>query len=124
MLERKALEKRAGVADTTFADKETQTKYPTLWDYLTQTKWKDGEAREVSTLMVIPEGGVFKGMLRDRAMGVVCWVASPTLSGLFEVLEAALNDPHHEWRLDRAVSPVAKRVNANGQSVDKRKGSR
>ena len=124
MLERKALEKRAGVADTNFADPDTQKKYPILWDYLTQGKWKDGETREVSTLMVIPEGGVFKAMLRDRAMGVVCWVACPTLSGLLEVLESALGDPHHEWRLDRAVAPTAKRVNANGQAVDKGKRGR
>jgi hypothetical protein len=119
MLERAKLQQRSGSPGLALVDPAFAKRHPMTWDYLTQATWEDGTVREVSTVMIIPEGGCVKIMLRDRAMGVCCWVASPTLTGFWEVLEAALRDPQHEWRTDRQVAPTARRVGRNGHPLDK-----
>lgn len=84
--------------------------YPLLADHLTATQYEDGGPREVSTLLVFSQDGLWKCCLRDRQEGRCLWAAAPKWSDLFDVLEAALGDPMAVWRDDRlAGAPAAGR---------------
>lgn len=92
-------------------DGEFATRWPTLWAYLSQTKWEDGSVRQTSSMTVFQSDGMLKGMLKDSNIGMCLWVAGTTFMGLLDVLEAALCDPAADWRMDRrAQGDQARRV--------------
>jgi len=129
MLKRSEVEGKRGGPGGRFHDPSFEKHFPHLWDYLTQTAWEDGTPRELSSIMIIPEPGIIRLMLRDKATGLVCWVAAPDFTSMFAVLDAAVGDPGHEWRRDRQhPGQVAKRApspEGNGQGpVDRRKRGR
>ena len=117
MLKKKDMAGRGGVG-VKVVDPAWQAAYPILFDHLTQTEWEDGSERQTSTIGIYPDGGTIRVMLRDRSLGVCCWVAVPAPSLLWETLEAALRDPTHEWRADRAVAPTAARKPAPQRPID------
>jgi hypothetical protein len=103
MLEKKETRKVIGGPAVRISDVKFAGAYPTLYDYLTQVQWPDNTPRQTGSVLIFVDGGMVKGMLRDREMGVCCWVASDTLSNLFAVLEAAVRDPKTDWRVDRQL---------------------
>lgn len=89
--------------------------YPVLWSHLVQDKWEDGSARATGSLLVFSQDGMLKGMLRDKEHGLCLWVASHSVTGLLEALEAGASDPETEWRVDRqAPGDKAKRTKRSG----------
>lgn len=90
-----------GVSPMLVKDERYEKKCPTLWAHLTSLQWDDGTPRETSSLMIFAGDGMLKAMLKDREAGLCLWVASDGLEKLLLVLEAALNDPQQEWRVDR-----------------------
>jgi len=83
------------------ADSQAEKKWPTLLEALTTQADIDGRRTNRFSLSLFIGEGVWKAILRDKQDAIACWVASKTLSGLWDVLEAALLDPEHEWRQDR-----------------------
>lgn len=82
-------------------DEEFQKHYPTLFDYLTQSRWPDGTPRLTSSLLIFTDNGQVKAMLRDKEAGECLWVACPSLWMIFDVFEAKLCDEEADWRVDR-----------------------
>lgn len=121
MLNKDDLNRRRGAKPGPLHDPVFQKKYPTLYDYLTQTSWPDGTPRELASLSIYPSPGILRIFLRDPATGLCCWVSCTSLTEVYEAVEAALNDSGHEWRVDRREQgEVAKRKHqknplANGQ---------
>jgi len=101
MLERPKDRRVAGNVAAKVHDEEWSILWQNLHAHLTETTWADGAPRQTSTLTVFVDGGTVKGLLKDRDAGLCLWGASPTINGLFSVLEALLCDPTAEWRLDR-----------------------
>lgn len=58
-------------------------------------------SRPTGSVLVFPQEGVWKVMLKDKAVGKCLWAASPSFLTVFQVLEATLADPHCVWRDDR-----------------------
>lgn len=84
---------------------------PTVYQFLTERVYEDGSPRQPSSLLLFPDGAMFRLMLKDPDAKLCCWVSGRSLEGAFAALEAALGDPQHEWRADRQqVGDVAKRV--------------
>jgi len=111
MLSRKMDRKVQGLGATPVDPCELALQVPTLYDYLGQTAWPDGTVRQTSSLLLFQQDGMFKGMLKDTECGLCLWIAGKSLTGLLASLEAALNDPNAEWRVDRQVTgQVARRV--------------
>lgn len=104
MLERQQARKVAGVTATEVSPCDFAVKMPTVFDYLTQTRYADGSPRQTASLLLFNDQGTLKVMLRDRDAGLCCWVGGESLEGVFAALEAALCDPDHEWRVDRQTS--------------------
>lgn len=101
----------AQVQDEAFAKK-----YPTLFDYLTQTKWDDGTSRVTATLMIFAQDGLLKGMLRDRDAEQTLWVAADGFEKLLKLMDKAASDPDAEWRLERSKpGDTAKRSGGGGR---------
>lgn len=114
-LSKRNLPQTVGGPQPAMRDSVTQSLYPTLWMYLTDTKWDDGSPREPASLLVFMQDGVLKGMLKDKNALACLWVASSTLGGLLAALEASLNDPSAEWRADRqGTAAAAKRIKRTG----------
>jgi hypothetical protein len=102
-------------SERTPIDMAFQRSCPALWEYLTQGKYPDGSPRQKSSLLLFPQDGAFKIMLKDPDAGRCLWAASPTITGLFTVLEGALNEPQPDWRVDRkAPGQSAKRITKAG----------
>lgn len=93
-----------GVSPLLVKDERYEKKCPTLWAHLTAVQWDDGTARQTSSLLIFTGDGCFKAMLRDREAGLCLWVAADGLEKLLLVMEAALNDPQQEWRIDRQTA--------------------
>ena len=90
-----------GSVPGTIVDVKFQKAYPTVWDYVVQSKWDDGTPRETGSIMIFVQDGCFKGMLRDKDAGCVLWVAAPSIFGVLEAMEAAVSSPTADWRMDR-----------------------
>lgn len=73
-------------------------KYAAIMEYLTADKWPEGEERQVSTLLVFSEDGIFKVCLNDRDMGRSLWVSGPSIPDALEALESTLRHGGGEWR--------------------------
>jgi len=104
------------------ADSELVERCPTLFDYLTATCYEQdpNQPRTTSTLTLFAQDGVWKANLRDRSEGCCLWVASPTLLGLLDILEAELNGATAVWRLDR----LAGAAEASRRPIRKSSGQR
>jgi len=111
MLLKKDEAARAATAGAvTLVDVKMQKAQPTLWLYLTQSQWEDGSPRATSGLTVFVQDGLFKGLLKENEQSLCLWVAAASFNGLLDALEAALNTPSPDWRVDRrAGGGVAKK---------------
>lgn len=92
-----------GVSPMLVKDERYEKKCPTLWQHLTSLTWDDGSVRQTSSLLIFAGDGLLKAMLRDREASLCLWVAADGIEKLLLVMEAALNDPQAEWRVDRAA---------------------
>ena len=100
------------LADDGFLAKE-RTRWPSLVEYLSQTKWDDGSPRETSTLMLLVEDGMLKACINDRALGRSLWVAA-------DELNVALDAWRVTWRAGRGIGGSASRsVRRGGRSSAK-----
>jgi len=90
-------------------DVEGEVEFTTLFCYLCDDTWEDGQARQRSTLIVFSEEDAFKACLTDKDNDMTLWASSKTLSGLLGALEARLNDPEAEWRKRRPPMPSGKK---------------
>lgn len=127
MLKRDQLSRESQIGGE-LSDPAFQKDHPYVWAHLTQTKWEDGSTRKLSSIGIYPEGSMLKVLVRDQDSGLICWIATDKLTDFWEVVESALGDPGHEWRVDRQMrDQVASRRPAppspNGQ-VDKAKKKR
>lgn len=86
-------------------------RYPTLWEYLTTTRWEDSSPRMTATLTVFVEDGVVKLCLADRAMSRTGWCSGKTFLEALEAVEGALRLDRMEWR-----RKVEQPSNASGRS--------
>lgn len=72
--------------------------YPNLLEFLTESKYEDGSARELATLLVFWQDGTWKGCLNDRDVNRNTFVSSGSIAGLLAVLEEKLSTSSVEWR--------------------------
>ena len=84
------------------ADVLSQT-HPLLFERLTDGSWDDGASRETDTLFLFHDGVRWKCMLKDRAQGLVAFVSSNCLQGLWDALECGLAAGTLDWRRDRQL---------------------
>lgn len=101
MLEKAAGRRIAGGVGEVVTDPEWSVLYPVLFEHLTQVVWPDKSARLTSSLSIFSDGSMVKAVLKDREAGLCLWCASKSFQELFGVIEALLNDPAAEWRVDR-----------------------
>jgi len=73
--------------------------YPMLFEMLVTTRWDDGKPREVATLLLVAEGGVWKGMLNDRANRRTAWLSGATVDELLDAFETGLATASLGWRV-------------------------
>lgn len=73
-------------------------KYPTLWEFLTRTKWENGDRRETGTLLVFVDLGLLKCCLSDRDSGEVAFLAGADFDALMATVESGLAHSSIEWR--------------------------
>jgi len=86
----------AGSGGPGVADAKT---WPTLIEYLTTTKYPDGQDRVPSSLVVLADSHGWKGCLSDKDNGRSLWKTADTLEGLLLALEeAAMSDDPSHWR--------------------------
>lgn len=88
-----------------------------LADQLALTAY-EGEpvgSRQTGSILLFPDAGVWKGMLKDKNVGKCLWVASESLLDIFAVLEGALADPVAVWRDDRHAGHETARRNKPGK---------
>lgn len=84
--------------ETPWKDSDFEGDYPFLYAFLCESKWDDGTARETGTLTLFTNDGVLKAVLNDRAFNRSAFTSAPTLSGLFDQMESALEQDCVEWR--------------------------
>jgi len=72
--------------------------YPTVWTFLTDSKWDDGSRRERATILIIADGGVIKLWMGDKACNRSCWVTGESLEQAFTILEEQLSTSSCAWR--------------------------
>lgn len=80
-------------------DPEWGERYPLLYEHLTSLTWEDGKPREVSTLLLFAEHGLWKACLNDRAEGRAVFLADQSIAGLLEALETGLRVGDLDWRI-------------------------
>jgi len=85
-------------------DGEFSSRYPTLWDYLSQAAWEDGKARQTSTLFIFLDDGKWTVMLKDRDRELVAFFKAERLTVCLTLIEDALCSDSVDWRADRKAT--------------------
>lgn len=89
---------RVEAGDSAAADASFEKRYPLVHMLMTATPGKGAVRRQVATLTLVCEDGMFKAGLRDRQNAVSLWVSAETFQGAFDALEVALGLPAIPWR--------------------------
>jgi hypothetical protein len=84
-----------------FVDNDFQRDFPTLYQWLTETKWDDGKQRKTTTLMLTVDDGTLKAWVHDRDGRRSAWVSGTTLDSVLEAVDGRLQDNRMEWRSDK-----------------------
>jgi hypothetical protein len=71
---------------------------PALHEMLTVTDLGDGKVRQVSTLTIFVEDGLWKGCLNERDQGLTLWSSGDSVEGTLHSLEERLMAPKVDWR--------------------------
>lgn len=71
---------------------------PRLWAMLTDSKWDDGAKRVRSTMLIVPDAGLMKVCLIDKATMRNAWAVGDTLEAAIEALEESLELGTTSWR--------------------------
>jgi hypothetical protein len=83
--------------------------YPRLHEHLVEITYDDGDARQTSTLLLVAEGGRFKGCLNDRDQSRSAWVSAETVNDVLAALELGLLNGSLDWRAKQAEWKGGKR---------------
>lgn len=83
---------------------EDRAAFPLLLEYLAETKYPDGTAREPSALIIVADVSGWRGCVSDKDNGRTLWKTATTVEGLLLALEEALavDDPSL-WRAASAT---------------------
>lgn len=82
-------------AGSTFAN------FPTLWEFLTLSRWPDASFRKVGTIILFTEGDKWKCCVKDPNGSRVAFVTGRTLDDLLLAVECGLDGDDLDWRPDR-----------------------
>lgn len=72
--------------------------HPTVAEYLTQSQWEDGSARELSTISLKVQDGGILAVLNDVDSRKSLYIFGGTVEAALKALEAALARPGADWR--------------------------
>lgn len=75
--------------------------FPTLWEFLTLSKWPDASLRKVGTIILFTEGDKWKCCVKDPSGGRVAFVTGKDLDSLLLAVDAGLDQDDLDWRPDR-----------------------
>jgi len=79
--------------------------YPTIFGFLTETKYDDGKPRQTGSISIFTQLGVLKASISDKDNGQVAYVEALTLHELIELVERAICDDSTEWKASRKTPP-------------------
>lgn len=91
---------------TVVSDESFSVRFPTLWEYLTETTFVGGGPRLVSSLLAFTDGPDWKLCLNDREEQRSAWAAGETVLLALEALEYGLQSNCLSWRTN--ASPKRK----------------
>jgi hypothetical protein len=93
-------------------DKMAQSRWPALWDHLTQKFWdvagKDGRRTSTVTLFLRPDGRL-GAVLSDKEGSRSCFAAACDILTLLDILEGVATSDDTQWREDRTNTGSSKR---------------
>lgn len=110
LLRKDSQAKAVDTSSATLIDVKAQKQWPTLWSYMTQSRWDDDTPRATSGLTIFVQDGLFKVLLKENEQSLCLWAAGIGLYPALDAIEAALCTPAPDWRTDRrAGGGVAKK---------------
>jgi len=104
-MERPKLGELVGRREPPINDPETAKRYPTLYEYLTVTKYNDGSPRVTATLLLFVDDGALKGCLNDRDNNRSAFISAPSLLSLLEQLDIGLREDALDWKRKGSYNP-------------------
>jgi len=72
--------------------------YPNLSEFLSCTKWENGEVRLTGSMSIFTQLGVLKMCITDKSMNRMTFVEAPTFDELLACADAAICDANTVWR--------------------------
>lgn len=69
-----------------------------LYEYLTVDRYDDGTPRQVGTLLIFSEDGLWKGCLHDRQEQRSAWASGSDIDAVLSALDADLRNGTAQWR--------------------------
>lgn len=76
----------------------TLSSLPSLYSYLTESKWDDGQARELATITIFCQDGRWKVFLNDKATNRICCLTGQTVEEVLLSLDEGLRTDDLDWR--------------------------
>jgi len=81
-----------------FPEKSWEGKHSEIMAFLTDVAYDDGTPRELSTISLFVEDGMFKAALNDKDMRRSLYVTAESMLGALGALEATLLRGGGDWR--------------------------
>jgi len=79
-------------------DEDFFEEWPTVWEYLSETRFDDGKPRETSTVLIFVDAERLKVCLSDREANEVAFVSGATFKEAMDALERGLAGGTLDWR--------------------------
>lgn len=84
-----------------FVDEVFSAEYPTLYEWLRESKWDDGATRKTGAVMILVDGSYLKAWVHDKDGRRSAWVSAESFSLLLQAVDSALAEGRLEWRADK-----------------------
>lgn len=99
-----------GPVERPFDDSEFKARYPSIYEYLTVTRWADGSNRVTSTISVFIDNGALKLVINDRDNNRSAFFSAPTFEDTLVRMEEALTEDSADWKSRNANAAAATRT--------------
>lgn len=83
--------------------------YPCLWEWMTLTRWENGEVRIPTSISLFLDEGRVKAAVNDKDMGRVAFVSGWTVEDVLRAVEEGLLQQSLDWRRTEGKSAGRRR---------------
>lgn len=92
-----------GLSDGVVTAEDFPSHLGAIGEFLTLSKWDDGQARATGSISIFFEEGVLKAAVNDKDSKAVSFISAESWASLWDAIERGLREDSLSWRRSKPV---------------------